>query len=140
MVKVGTIVCLSSSYSGIFQETGILEPVQKAVEKLSEFTIPYLSVLVTAVVTGTVACNQTLSVMLTRQLCENVEKDNSRIAGYLEDSAVIVAPLIPWSIAGAVPLATIAAPETSVFAACFLYLLPVCTCLWNFVKRKNRLS
>ena len=140
MVKVGTIVCLSSSYSGIFQKTGILEPIQKKVEKMARSTVPFLAILVTAVITSVVACNQTLSIMLTRQLCENTEKDNSRMAGYLEDSAVIVAPLIPWSIAGAVPLAAISAPETSVLAACFLYLLPFCTCLWAFVKRKSRLS
>ena len=140
MVKVGTIVCLSSSYSGIFQKTGILEPIQKTVEKMARSTVPFLAILVTAVITSVVACNQTLSIMLTRQLCENTEKDNSRMAGYLEDSAVIVAPLIPWSIAGAVPLAAISAPETSVLAACFLYLLPFCTCLWAFVKRKSRLS
>lgn len=42
----------------------------------------------------------------------------------------VIAPLIPWSIAGAVPLAAIGAPTSSVCAACYLYLLP----LWSFVR------
>lgn len=138
MLKVGIIVCVSSSYSGIFQKTGILKPVQKMVERLSERTVPFLAILLTAVVTSIVACNQTLAIMLTRQLCENTEKEPGRMAGYLEDSAVIIAPLVPWSIASAVPLAAISAPETSVLLACFLYLLPVCTCLKDVWKRKKR--
>ena len=31
----------------------------------------------------------------------------------------VIAPLIPWSIAGAVPLAAIGAPTSSVCAACY---------------------
>ena len=139
MLKVGAIVCISSSYSGIFQETGILDKIQKVVERLADRTVPFLAILVTAVVTSVVACNQTLAIMLTRQLCENTEKDQKKIAGYLEDSAVIVAPLVPWSIASAVPLSAIAAPETSVFMACFLYLLPLCTCLYDFINRKHKI-
>ena len=29
---------------------------------------------------------------------------------YLEDGTIVIAPLIPWSIAGAVPLASMGAP------------------------------
>ena len=62
--------------------------------------------------------------MLTDQLGSELEPDASRMALDLENSAVVVAPLIPWSIAGAVPLATIGAPLTSIFASFFLYLVP----------------
>ncbi len=79
-----------------------------------------------AVLAGMVACNQTLTIMLTDQLTRGVELDKSRFAIALEDSAVVVAPLVPWSIAGAVPLATIDAPTSSIVFACFLYLLPLC--------------
>ena len=73
-----------------------------------------------------IACNQTLAIMLTRQLGSDLEPDNSRMALALENSAVLIAPLIPWSIAGAVPLTTIGAPMSSLFAAFFLYLVPLC--------------
>ena len=48
--------------------------------------------------------------MLTDQLCGNLENDEQRKVINLEDTAVVVAPLIPWSIAGAVPLASVGAP------------------------------
>ena len=132
MVKVGAIVCISSSYSGIFQETGILDGIQKMVIALADKTKPYLAVFVTAVLTGVVACNQTLSIILTDQLCSRTEADKEKFANYLEDSAVVIAPLIPWSIAGAVPLAAVGAPESSVLFALFLYLLP----LWDLLIKK----
>ena len=72
-----------------------------------------------------VACNQTLSIMLTNQLCDHLESDEHRKAINLEDTAVVVAPLIPWSIAGAVPLASVGAPTSSLTLAVFLYLLPI---------------
>ena len=55
-----------------------------------------------------------------------------RSCAFLEDSAVVIAPLIPWSIAGAVPLVAVGAPESSVLFALFLYLLP----LWDLLIKK----
>ena len=126
MLKVGAIVCISSSYSGIFQATGILNGFQKMVCLLADRTKPYFAVLVTSILTSVMACNQTLVIMLTDQLCSRTEPDKLRFANNLEDSAVLIAPLVPWSIACAVPLTAAGAPGYSVLFAVFLYLLPLC--------------
>lgn len=126
MLKVGAIVCISSSYSGIFQATGILNGFQKMVCLLADRTKPYFAVLVTSILTSVMACNQTLAIMLTAQLCSRTEPDKLRFANNLEDSAVLIAPLVPWSIACAVPLTAAGAPGYSVLFAVFLYLLPLC--------------
>ena len=126
MLKVGAIVCISSSYSGIFQATGILNGFQKMVCLLADRTKPYFAVLVTSILTSVMACNQTLAIMLTDQLCCRTESDKLRFANNLEDSAVLIAPLVPWSIACAVPLTAAGAPGYSVLFAVFLYLLPLC--------------
>lgn len=126
MLKVGAIVCISSSYSGIFQATGILNGFQKMVCLLANRTKPYFAVLVTSILTSVMACNQTLAIMLTGQLCSRTEPDKLRFANNLEDSAVLIAPLVPWSIACAVPLTAAGAPGYSVLFAVFLYLLPLC--------------
>lgn len=126
MLKVGAIVCISSSYSGIFQATGILNGFQKMVCLLANRTKPYFAVLVTSILTSVMACNQTLAIMLTGQLCSRTEPDKLRFANNLEDSAVLIAPLVPWSIACAVPLTAAGAPGYSVLFAVFLYLLPSC--------------
>ena len=130
MLKVAGIVCLSSSYSGIFRRTGLLDGARTAVDKLAEKTNSYAAMLLTSVLTGMIACNQTLSIMLTHQLCASPERAGSDLALDLEDTAVVTAPLVPWSIAGAVPLAAVGAPASAVLLACYLYLLP----LWRLIR------
>lgn len=136
MLNVTAIVCLSSSYSGIFQKTGLLDRAKDAVRILSARTNPYTATLCTSVAACMVACNQTLTIMLTHQLCAELEPDKERAALNLEDTAVVVAPLIPWSIAGAVTLSSIGAPMTSILPACFLYLLP----LWRLLTGRTTKS
>lgn len=125
MLRSGGIVCLSASFSGIFQETGLLDGTKSAIGKLAERTSSFVAMLVTSVPAGMIACNQTLSIMLTSQLCGELKKEKHDYALDLEDSAVVVAPLIPWSIAGGVPLASVGAPLSGIFFAVYLYLLPL---------------
>lgn len=139
MLRVAAIVCISSSYSGIFQKTGLLEPLRRRILALRRRTSPFAAILASAVGAAVIACNQTLTILLTHQLCRGLEEDSERFAVDIEDTAAVVAPLVPWSIAGAVPLAAIGAPEASLLLACFLYLLP----LWGLacsLRRENGLS
>lgn len=137
MIKVAAIVCFSSSYSGIFQKTGLLKKIQNVILVFCKKTTPYTAVFVTSIFTGMLACNQTLSIMLSHQLCKQTEENPETMANHLEDSAVIIAPLIPWSIAGAVPLATVGAPTAALFFACFLYVLPLWRLLKEIIKQKK---
>lgn len=121
MIKVAAIVCISSSYAGIFQSTGLLDGLKAGLVRLGAHITPFGAILLASVGTSMISCNQTLSIMLTDQLGRELEPDAGRMALDLENSAVVVAPLIPWSIAGAVPLSTVGAPMTSLFAAFFLY-------------------
>ena len=134
MVRVGAIVCLSSSYAGIFEGTGLLTGVQSAIARLGRRTFPFLATVLTAALTSMVACNQTLAIMLTQQLCGELEPDKETFALDLEDSVVVISPLVPWSIASAVPLATVGAPTAAVAAACYLYFLPA----WRLFRRGRK--
>jgi NhaC family Na+:H+ antiporter len=139
MMKVFCIVCLSSCYSGMFNGTGLLEGFRGGLNRLSEKILPFGSILLTSIVTVMISCNQALAIMLTHQLCVDTEPDSETMATHMENTVVVVAPLIPWSIAGAVPLATVGAPTACILTACYLYLLPV----WNYAvairnhRRKN---
>lgn len=137
MVKVAAIVCFSSSYSGIFQKTGLLNKIQDKILVFCKKTTPYTAIFVTSIFTGMLACNQTLSIMLSHQLCKQTESNPETMANHLEDSAVVIAPLIPWSIAGAVPLATVGAPTGALGFACFLYVLPLWRLLKEIIKQKK---
>ena len=134
MVRVAAIVCLSSSYAGIFKGTGLLNGAKAAVTRLSTKITPFGAIIVTATLTGMVACNQTLCIMLTDQLCRELEPDDQTFAIHLENSSVVISPLIPWCIAGAVPIATVGAPTACLLAACFLYLVPI----WHFIANRKK--
>ena len=126
MLRVAMIVTISSAYSGIFRKTGLLDRLCARITALSEKTSPYAAMLLTALLAGLLACNQTLTIILTHQLCAPLQQSKEQFAINLENSAVVVAPLIPWSIAGATPLSAVGAPLTGMALACFLYILPLC--------------
>ena len=140
MLKVSAIVSASSAYSGIFQNTGILDRIQEGIGKIADKTTAFLAVLLTAILTGMIACNQTLSIMLTDQLAKDVVKDKERLAIDLENTAVIISPLIPWSIANAVVLGTIGVPVSSAVTAGFLYILPICQLMRSLADKKRAYS
>lgn len=140
MLRMALIITISSAYSGIFRETGMLETICAHIARLSGRTSPYCAMLVTATLAGLVACNQTLTIILTHQLCAQVREDDAQRAIDLENSAVVLAPLVPWSIAGATPLASVGAPTVSLLAACYLYLLPLWTLLRDCVRKARSRS
>ena len=139
MVRVLLIVCISSAYSGIFNATGMLTSLIEKLEAFSEKVGSFAVTVVVSVFTSMISCNQTLAIILSDSLCSKLEKDKQSFAIDLENSVVVIAPLIPWSIAGAVPLTSAGAPTASLFAACFLYLLPLYTLVMKSV-RKNKIQ
>ncbi len=141
MKRVAFIVCLSSSYAGMFEGTHMLDALKEKIAGIGE-RIPAFGVMLgLSVLTSAVSCNQTLSIILTNQLCEKLEPDSENRAIMLEDAPVLIAPLIPWSIAGAVPVTTIGASSLCLFAAIYLYAVPLWHLIYSFVpfltKRKE---
>ena len=135
MGNVALIVCVSSSYDGLFRETGLLGGLQGVIARLRTRMSRFGVMTITAIVTSVIGCNQTLAIMLTQQLCHPEDADASEYAVDLEDTAVVIAPLVPWSIAGATPLATAGAPTGALLFACYLYLLPLCGVIRNRKKK-----
>ena len=134
MLKVGMIVMISSTYSGMFKKTGLLNGLQKSIGALAARVGAYGATLITAAIASMIACNQTLSILLTQQLCGKLRDDPSQAAIDLEDTAVVVAAMVPWSIASGVPLTAVGAPASSILLACFLYLLPA----WRLVTSRGK--
>lgn len=136
MFKVAGIVCLSSVYSPIFQRTNLLDEAKKGISLLANKTSKFFAILITSVVMAMISCNQSLAIMLTNQLCKDLRKSNTQFANDLEDSVVVVSPLVPWSIASGVPLGSVNAEPNGILFAYYLYLLPIWRTLTSFKKSK----
>jgi len=124
MVNVACIVCLSACFSGVFEETGLLNGIDNMLVKLSRVITIEGTYILTAIVTCMIACNQSLATILTNDLSRGYQPDNIKRAAWMENTVIVIAPLIPWNIAGAVPIAILGLPDSSLFFAWYLYLLP----------------
>lgn len=139
MLNVTAILIISSSYSDLFRKTGLLSSVETGIRSLADKTTSFFAVLCTSIVTAMIACNQSFAVILTNQLSSDLIPDSTERALALSDSAILIAPMIPWSIACAVPLRSINASNLSILFAFYLYLVP----LWHIYRsiaaqKKNR--
>ena len=135
MLNVGLIVAISSSYSGIFKETKMLVLMKKYLKEFSEKTSNYFVIFLSSIISGAIACNQSLGIILTYELCEELE-DKQNMAIILENTIVLLAGLIPWNIAMAVPLKTIDIGLMSGLFAFYLYFLPLWNLFLGIIKEK----
>jgi NhaC family Na+:H+ antiporter len=129
MVSVSFVVLAASSYSGLFEGTGMLNDIQGALDKMSKKAGVYLTTLFTGLATCALCCNQTLPILLTKDLMGDIYKKNglskSHLAIDIENTVILVAELFPWSIAIGVPLATIGVGPKAIPYAVYLYLVPI---------------
>ena len=138
MLNVGLIVAISSSYSGIFKETKMLILMKKYLKEFSKKTSNYFVIFLSSIISGAIACNQSLGIILTYELCEELE-DKQNMAIILENTIVLLVGLIPWNIAMAVPLKTIDIGLMSGLFAFYLYFLPFWNLFLGIIKEKRKI-
>lgn len=137
MVNVSLIVGISSSYSGIFKETKMLVSLKGYLKEFSKKTSNYFVIFLSSIVSGAIACNQSLGTILTNELCgELVEKQEMAII--LENTVILLVGLIPWNIAMGVPLKTIGVGFLSGIYAFYLYSLPLWNLFLGVMEEKNK--
>ena len=139
MLKVGLIVAISSSYSGIFKETKMLIFIKEYLKKFSKKTSNYLVIFLSSIISGAIACNQSLGIILSYELCEELE-NKQNMAIILENTIVLLAALIPWNTAMVVPLKAIDIGLMSGLFAFYLYFLPLWNLFLGIIKEKRKLS
>ena len=139
MVNVSLIVGISSSYSGIFKETKMLVSLKKYLKDFSKKTSSYFVIFLSSIISGAIACNQSLGTILTNELCgELVEKQ--KMAIILENTIVLLAGLIPWNIAMEVPLKAIDVGIMAGVYAFYLYFLPLWNLILGVIEERNKKS
>ena len=139
MINVGLIVGISSSYSGIFKETKMLVPLKEYLKDFSEKTSNYFVIFLSSIISGAIACNQSLGIILTNELSEELVDKQER-AIILENTVVLLAGLIPWNTAMVVPLRTLDVGIMSGLFAFYLYLLPLWNLIVGIVKEKYKIK
>ena len=137
MVNVSLIVGISSSYSGIFKETKMLVSLKGYLKEFSKKTSNYFVIFLSSIVSGAIACNQSLGTILTNELCGELVK-KEKMAIILENTVILLVGLIPWNIAMGVPLKTIGVGFLSGIYAFYLYSLPLWNLFLGVMEEKNK--
>ncbi len=130
MVEVCAIVFISCSFSGIFSGADLLRTIQDALEKSMDKLGKFGAMLLVSVGTTAVFCNQTIASIMCSDLMGKPYKsrggDAFELAVDIENSVIIISPLIPWCIASTVPLGMLGVGMGALPYAVLLYLVPLC--------------
>ncbi|HZW50134.1 MAG TPA: Na+/H+ antiporter NhaC family protein [Bacillota bacterium] len=134
------IMAISATFSGIIKGTNMLAGVLAFLDKFAVKIGLFPVMLLTSVPVASIACNQTLALLLEAQLLRPIyEKHNVAATDMMldmADSTVTIAGLIPWNTACAIPLSLLGVTAAAVPWAIFLWLLP----LWGLLKSFRHLA
>ena len=136
MLEIVVILLISSSYSGIFNGTGMLLSLQKklgqACSKLGRFSV----MIMLSIGAAAIFCNQTIASIvcadLLRKPYEDAGASNTELAIDIENSVILIACIIPWCIGCSVPLAFFGVSATCLPYAVYMYAVPI---TYFFLKR-----
>lgn len=145
MWKAATVVFISCSLAGIFSGTNMLIIIENKLATARTRESVFLYTALTSIFTGAFGCNQSISIVLTNQLMnkayEKNKLSNYQMAIDLENTCIVLCPLIPWNIAALVPTTTIGVTSSSFIPfAFYLYLLPLITGTVHWLTRKKILE
>lgn len=136
IIGVIGIVFASCGLAGIFRDTGMLGNVEDKLYTLSMNSGRFTAMVVTAIAAAAVFCNQTIGVIMSRQFMSraygDTDGEREQLMLDLANSVVVIAGLIPWSIACSVPLAMLGGSIKSIPFAIYLYAVPIC---WYLKER-----
>lgn len=139
MLETCVIVLVTSLYAGILEGIDALTPAKVQVERLAGRVGLFPAAILVSALIVMIFCNQAVMVMLGAQLLGEsyAARGASRteLAIDLENSGVVIAGLVPWSIAITVPLAMLGVGLEAIPWCVLLYLIPLC---YLFTKRYFR--
>ncbi|WP_346878272.1 MULTISPECIES: Na+/H+ antiporter NhaC family protein [unclassified Clostridium] len=138
MIKLAFIVFLSSALTGIFQGANMLDFIEEYLNKIKRPDTLFLTTIITSIISSMVGCTQVLAVMLTKMTMNDtyirLGYDKERLALDLENSAIVIAPLIPWNVAVLVPLTTLGVDARAILFSFYLILLPLISLMSTYLK------
>jgi NhaC family Na+:H+ antiporter len=129
MVKVSIVVVISTALAGILAGSSILQRLEQRIDRLHTRNQCFLSTCLIGIGSAAFGCTQTIAILLTQQLMQNSYQvranGNAKLALDLENTVVVIAPLIPWNIAGLIPASILNTDAGFIPFALYLYLLPL---------------
>ncbi len=135
MARVCAVVLASTALAGLLAGMGTFNPLSHWLARWSGKRGLFGGTVLAGALMSAFGCTQTIAILLTQPIAQPryvaTHASAEQLAVDIENSAVVLAPLIPWNIAGLVPATILLTDAGFVPYAVYLYLLPV----WNWVLR-----
>jgi len=142
MLRTSLIVFLASILAGIIEETEMLNKIEDITKRADSRYSIFRNVFITSIFTAAVGCSQTFTVMLTHMLnkkaYEKNNLDNYILALDLENTAILIAALIPWNAALLSPMTILDTDISCLPFLAYIYILPVSNLLYLRFRNGRR--
>ena len=134
MLKVCGTVLISTALAGILTGTGLLRTsLSSLIWRQSPAGNPsagnpsgrFGNTALIGLLVAAFGCTQTIGILLTEDLVRQNYAQPEYLAVDLENTVVVMAPLIPWNIAGLVPATVLMTDWQFIPYAFYLYLIPI---------------
>ena len=137
MVSSNISVLITAAFSGIFNGTNMLKPMEEMLEKLSEKIPLFALTWLCGTALVMISCSQTLALMMETPLMMPIYKrkgkSNEEFMLDLADSTVLSSAIVPWSRASMNPIKLMGTGAMTIPFAFFLFLVPLVR-LWKTTR------
>ena len=130
MMSTSFAVMATGLLAGLLSGLGVLDGLKGIVEQLARKWGLFPVTVLLSLLAGMIFCNQSIIIMMTYPLMHRVYEElghgNEELALDVENSGIVMAALIPWNIAGSVPLQMLDADPSAIPYMVLLYMIPLC--------------
>ena len=147
MAKSTFVVLISTAFAGIFAGSQALSFLNNWLSRARSRQQLTRSTLIVSVLANMFGCTQTIAIVLTEQVMKShyaslpssqpEKSSNEQLALDIENTAVVIAPLIPWNIASLIPTTVLAVGPGFIPYAIYLLLLPLSASVQTHFSTKN---
>lgn len=130
MMATSFAVMATGFFAGLLSGMGVLDGLKGLVEKLAAKCGLFPATVLVCLISGMVFCNQSIIIMMAQPLMgemyDRLGRGKEELALDVENSGIVMAALIPWNIAGSVPLQMLDAGSAAIPYMVLLYMIPLC--------------
>lgn len=130
MFTASVLAIATGLYAGLLSGIGALDGIREMVERTVRRAGLYPTCAGVCLLCAMMFCNQSTAPVVAPQLMahsyEARGEGKRALALDIENSGIVLAPLIPWNISFSIPLAMLGAGASALPYAVLLYIIPLC--------------
>ena len=142
MLSTCAVVFLACTCSGLFQGTGLQQPLERQVERLALRFGSFPAMMLLCLLASALCCNQIIAIVTSRQLLgpvyEHLGRSKEELALDMENTAITLPAFIPWCILSSVPMNIMGVGYGCLRYAVFLYAVPLVNLAAFLLRRRSK--